>query len=241
MGSFYNGFENSLLDHICQNANVANVGDATGLRGSSTAGVLYFSGQTAWPGETGDQSTNECTYTGYLNSPRASVARSSAGFNAAVSGGVSLVNPLSFGKRTDNGAVQSIMFVTVGTSSSGAGTPLFWAAIGDAVFGARPFVVQDTTAETIRVAGHGLATDDRIAFFQFEAFPDLPGGLTEGTVYFVRSSGLTTDDFTISTSSGGAAVNLTGMGSGIAVKIRPIPVTQNIDPNLQANVLIRLE
>ena len=48
-------WENSLLQLLFNNVNVANVGDATGLRGSSTAGSLYVSLHTADPGETGAQ------------------------------------------------------------------------------------------------------------------------------------------------------------------------------------------
>lgn len=57
-------FENLLLQHILQNANIANIGDATGLRGSTTTGSLYISLHTADP-NAGNQSTNEATYTGY--------------------------------------------------------------------------------------------------------------------------------------------------------------------------------
>ena len=48
-----NVFENGLLSLIFENANYANVGDATGLRGSSTAGSFYISLHTAYPGLTG--------------------------------------------------------------------------------------------------------------------------------------------------------------------------------------------
>ena len=54
-----NVFENGLLSLIFENANYANVGDATGLRGSTTAGVFYISLHTADPGETGSQNTTE--------------------------------------------------------------------------------------------------------------------------------------------------------------------------------------
>ena len=37
-----NAWETALLQHLFTNSDVANVGDATGLRGSSTAGSLYF-------------------------------------------------------------------------------------------------------------------------------------------------------------------------------------------------------
>jgi hypothetical protein len=77
-------FENGILSLFLENANYANVGDATGLRGSSTAGVLYVSLHTASPGETGTQSTSETSYGSYVRSG-GSVARSTSGWT--VSGG----------------------------------------------------------------------------------------------------------------------------------------------------------
>ena len=75
-----NVFENGLLSLIFENANYANVGDATGLRGSTTAGVFYVSLHTSSPGETGSQNSNETVYTNYV---RVSVARSTAGWTVA--------------------------------------------------------------------------------------------------------------------------------------------------------------
>lgn len=70
-----NAFETALLALIFTNTDAANVGDATGLRGSSTAGVFYVTLHTATPDETGDQTTNETAYTNYA---REDVARSSS-------------------------------------------------------------------------------------------------------------------------------------------------------------------
>lgn len=72
-----NAFETALLGLLFENTAIANLGDAGGLRASATAGSLYFSLHTADPGEAGDQTTSECTYTSYA---RVAVARSSAGF-----------------------------------------------------------------------------------------------------------------------------------------------------------------
>lgn len=73
-----NAFETSLLTLIFNNTNLANVGDATGLRGSTTAGSLYVALATADPGETGTGSSmSETTYTNYA---RVAVARSSGGW-----------------------------------------------------------------------------------------------------------------------------------------------------------------
>jgi hypothetical protein len=66
-----NAFETSLLGLIFTNTDAANVGDATGLRGSTTAGVFWISLHTASPGETGDQTTSESAYTNYARQDEA--------------------------------------------------------------------------------------------------------------------------------------------------------------------------
>lgn len=67
-----NAFETAILQHIFQNADITNIGDAGGLLGSSTAGSLYIALFTADPTDTGSVA-NECDYTGYA---RKAVARS---------------------------------------------------------------------------------------------------------------------------------------------------------------------
>jgi hypothetical protein len=52
-------FENGILSLVLENTNYANVGDATGLRGSTTAGVLYVSLHTATLADTATQTTTE--------------------------------------------------------------------------------------------------------------------------------------------------------------------------------------
>lgn len=72
-----NAFEDKILSLYLTNADAANIGDATGLRGSSTAGVIWIGLHTANPNETGNQATSEAAYTSYA---RQSVARSTAGW-----------------------------------------------------------------------------------------------------------------------------------------------------------------
>lgn len=67
------------------------------------------------------------------------------------------------------------------------------------------------TSDTITSNGHGLATDDRIMFVAV-AGESLPTGLSATTLYFVRATGLTADAFTVATTSGGAAVDITAVG-----------------------------
>lgn len=66
-----NAFETALLGLIITNADAANVGDATGLRGSSAAGVFWISLHTANPGETGAQNTSEAAYGSYARQDEA--------------------------------------------------------------------------------------------------------------------------------------------------------------------------
>src|SRR3972149_10472652 len=72
-----NAFENSLLQLLFNNVDIANTGDAAGLQNSLAAGSLYVALHTADPGEAGDQTTNETAYTGYA---RQTVARTAGGW-----------------------------------------------------------------------------------------------------------------------------------------------------------------
>lgn len=122
-----NTFENALLLLIFNNTNIATIGDATGLRGSSTAGNLYLALHTGDPGETGDQSTNECAYTSYA---RVAVARSNVGFT--VSGNaVTLAANQDFPAAT--GGSETATHFSIGTSPSGGGTILYKGALLNAI------------------------------------------------------------------------------------------------------------
>src|SRR5687768_5449652 len=115
-----NTFENDLLLLLFNNTNIANIGDATGVRGSSGAGSLYLSLHTSDPGEAGDQTTNEIAYTGYA---RQAVARSGSGFT--VSGAsVTLAANVDFPEMT-GGAGGTVTHFAVGSASSGAGKILY--------------------------------------------------------------------------------------------------------------------
>jgi hypothetical protein len=114
-----NSLENSLLLLIFNNTNIANVGDATGLRGSSTAGSLYFSLHTADPGEAGAQNTSEAAYGSYA---RVAVARSGAGFTVT-GNSVSPAADVTFPAAASGTETET--HFGVGTASSGAGVLLY--------------------------------------------------------------------------------------------------------------------
>ena len=114
-----NTFENDLLLLLFNNTNIANLGDATGVRGSTSAGSLYFSLHTADPGEAGDQTTNETNYTGYA---RVAVARSGAGFTVTGNQVAPAAN-VAFGQSSSG--TPTLTHFAIGTASSGAGTILY--------------------------------------------------------------------------------------------------------------------
>lgn len=118
-----NAFETALLQLIFANTNAANVGDATGLRGSTTAGNFWISLHTADPGEAGNQSTSEATYTGYA---RVSVVRSGSGWT--VSGNTaSNAAVINFGACT--AGTNSITHFGIGSDSVGNGNLFFKGAL----------------------------------------------------------------------------------------------------------------
>ena len=110
-----NALEGKLLSLYFENANAANIGDATGLRGSTTAGVVYISLHTADPAEAGDQTTSETNYSSYA---RQSVARSTAGWSVA-SGTADNDGAITF--PTGTGGSGTVTHFGIGSDVSGAG------------------------------------------------------------------------------------------------------------------------
>lgn len=138
-----NSWENGLLLLLFNNTNFANVGDATGLRGSSTAGSLYFSLHTADPGEAGDQTTNEATYTSYA---RVAVARSGSGFTVT-NNSVSPAATVSFPAGT--GGSGTVTHFGVGTASSAAGVLLYSGTVSPNIVTGNGVTPTLTTASAI--------------------------------------------------------------------------------------------
>lgn len=69
----------------------------------------------------------------------------------------------------------------------------------------------DATTDLFLSKAHGLTTDDRV-FFSPVNGEAIPTGVSVTTLYFVLAAGLTTDAFAVSTTSGGAALNVTVSG-----------------------------
>lgn len=122
-----NVFENDFLLNIFNNSNISLIGDATGVRGSTTVGSLFFSLHTADPGEAGDQTTSEVTYTSY---GRVAVARTAGAFSV-VTNAVSTTAATVFPAGTGGAGVATHW--GLGCSSTGAGKLLYKGAISPTI------------------------------------------------------------------------------------------------------------
>lgn len=218
-----NAFETSLLTLLFNNTNIANLGDATGVRGSTTAGSLYLSLHTADPGETA--AATEAAYGGYA---RQAVARSSAGFT--ISGNsVTLAAAVSFPACTSGSETE--LFFGIWTAVT-AGTLLYSGPLGSLL---SSFTAAAST-DTFTLPGlSGVSVGDRIAFFARPG-DTLPTGVTEGTAYFVKT--VSGASVTISTTSGGSTLDVTGDGEGVAMRLTPVVVSTGVTPQLTTGLTI---
>jgi hypothetical protein len=122
MGSKTDAFETLVLQHVFNNTDIANIGDATGLRGSSAAGSLFIALCTSSTVASDSANGTAASYTGYA---RVAVARTTAGW--VVAGNSASNNAtVTFGECTAGSA--TIRYVEVWTAASG-GTRLYWSQL----------------------------------------------------------------------------------------------------------------
>lgn len=113
-------FETRFLQHVFQNANIANIGDAAGLRGSVAAGQLFIALFTSPTGETAGGT--EATFTGYA---RLAVARTSGEWNVT-DNVASNINELAYAEATAGN--ETVTHIGVMTAATG-GDMLFHAPL----------------------------------------------------------------------------------------------------------------
>jgi len=138
-----NTCENNLLKLLFNNTTWANIGDATGIVGSTAAGSLYFGLSTADPGEAGDQTTSETTYTSYA---RVAVARTTGGFTVTANS-VSPVAAVTFPAGT--GGAGTVTHFGVGRASTAAGELLYSGTVTPNITVGNGVTPQLTTATAI--------------------------------------------------------------------------------------------
>lgn len=125
--SMTNAAEAALLDLVFLNTDWANIGDASGLQNSATAGSFYISLHTADPSETGTQSTSEASYTGYA---RVAVNRTAGGWTRSTST-ISNTALVQFAQCTAGSS--AVTHFGIGTDLSGAGNLLFKGALSSSL------------------------------------------------------------------------------------------------------------
>lgn len=120
-----NTFENDILKLIFNATAIANLADNAA---TSPLTNLYLSLHTADPGEAGDQTTNEISYTGYA---RKALTRDASGWTVT-GNSVSPAADQSFPAST-GGTGGTVTYVAVGTASSGTGKLLYSGALSPTI------------------------------------------------------------------------------------------------------------
>lgn len=133
-------FENDFLKLIFNATAIANIADNAA---SSPVTNLYVSLHTADPGETGNQTTNETSYTSYA---RAAVARSGSGWTVT-NNSVSPAAAITFPECT--GGTATITHFGIGTALTSTGKLLYKGSISPTISVATGVTPRLTTSSTI--------------------------------------------------------------------------------------------
>lgn len=138
--SIGNTFENDLAKLIFTATAIANIADNAA---TSPLTNIYVSLHTADPGEAGDQTTSEATYTSYA---RVAVARTTSGWTVT-NNSVSPAANISFAAGT--GGSGTVTHFAVGSASTGAGKLLFSGTVTPNIVTGNGITPVLTTASTI--------------------------------------------------------------------------------------------
>ncbi|MEU8279558.1 hypothetical protein ACFYOK_29420 [Microbispora bryophytorum] len=177
---------------------------------SATAGIKYIGVHTVT-----DPGTGTTANTGEASGGSPAYARVAVTWGASASGQKTNTSAL-----TIDVPAGSYAFLTLWNAQTlNSGTQyLGHLPLNGTVKGVATVDSSGVTSDAIQSAGHGLADNDRVMLFNVFS-ESLPGGLTEGTIYYVVSS--TTDTFKVSATSGGSAVNLSSQGEMYFQKVIP--------------------
>lgn len=133
-------FKNDLLQLIFNGVAISNIADnAT----TSPITNLYISLHTADPTDSGDQSTSECTYTGYA---RQALLRTSSGWTVTTNS-VSPASDVDFPEATAGS--ETATHLVVGTDLTGTGKILYSGSISPTIAIAAGVIPRITTGTTI--------------------------------------------------------------------------------------------
>jgi hypothetical protein len=173
----------------------------------------------------------EASYTGYGTRPSASLG---AVGNTTPTGGRQKANDAAVTFPTNTGSDQAVIGIGYYSASTG-GSP----RIIDLLDADPPIIGTVDTADLITTgAVHGLVADQRVFVLSAPGML-LPAGLSENTAYFVLASGLTTTAFKVSTTSGGAAVDITAAGAAMFIPYTPRTVAAGATPEFAIGALVQ--
>lgn len=150
-------------------------------------------------------------------------SRLTASFLAPLNGATSNSVALTFAQAGANWGTV-IGFGVNDQADTGSGNFLYVGLLGDAPVN---FCADDLTTEFLTAGSHSLVEDDTV---RVSATPggSLPTGLSEDVTYFVSASiDNPITQFALAATLGGAAINLTEVGSGVFVKLNSRDIQAN--------------
>lgn len=173
----------------------------------------------------------EADYTGYGTRP--AIGLGAAGVTSPA-GGRQRANDTAVTFPQNTGSNQDVIGWGLYAAATG-GTPKAIGFLDDdpPIVG----VANDTSTEDIIAPAHGLAADQRV-FVLAAPGALLPAGLAENTAYYVLATGLTTDTFRLSTTSGGSAVNITAKGAALFMPYKAQTIATNATPSFAIGALV---
>jgi hypothetical protein len=172
----------------------------------------------------------EAAYSGYGTRP--AITFGAAG-DTTPAGGRQRANSASVSQPVNGGSNEDQ--IAYGVWSAATGGTLKRVSFLDAD---PPIVGTADTADLITTqAVHGLVADQRV-FVMASPGLLLPTGLAENTAYFVLATGLTTTAFKLSTTSGGAAVDITAGGGAMFMPYTPVTVAAGATPTFAIGAIV---
>lgn len=145
-------------------------------------------------------------------------ARKAATWTASAATGS--ISPATGIPATFDVPATTVRAVGVLTSASGAGTVLAWSPAGASARRAFSMDAGDLAGDLLQSPAHGLVAGNSVLVWATIGSA-LPTGIAEDTEYFVIATGLTTDAFKLSATSGGSAIDITAIGDGDVQKFTP--------------------
>lgn len=171
----------------------------------------------------------ETTYTGYGTRPSCAMG---APANTSPAGGRQVANTGLITLPQNNGADHAVIAWGLWDAATAGNLKVLGFLESDS-----PIIGTADTGDLITAPAHGFQADERVFVLASPGAP-LPTGLAEDTAYYVLATGLTTDAFKLSASSGGAAVDITAAGAAMFIPYTPVTILANATPEFAIGSII---